>query len=52
MAENLQRYNKMENVLQRINEKYISLSDAEVKTNNEILNQVSVIKRTKICFIC
>lgn len=43
MSEELKKYNRMENVLQEINLKYISLSDEEVKVNNEILGQVSNI---------
>lgn len=41
MTDNSKKINKMENVLQRINLTYISLSDDEVRRNNEVLKQVS-----------
>lgn len=47
MADNKKKYNKMENILQRINLHYISLSDREVKTNNEVLKQVSNLLRNR-----
>lgn len=35
------KYNQMENVLNKINQKYISLPENEKKRNNKILEQVS-----------
>lgn len=42
MAEDVTRYNRMENVLSEINRDFIALSDEEVARNNEILNPVSM----------
>ncbi|KAJ8982166.1 hypothetical protein NQ317_013951 [Molorchus minor] len=40
MDDNSKRYDNLENTLQRIHEKYISLSDKEMKRNNVILKKV------------
>lgn len=43
VSDERKKYNKMENILQSINQKHISLSEDEIKTNNQILEQVSAL---------
>lgn len=45
------KYNQMENVLNKINQRYISLPTDETKRNNKILGEVSQIDSFVLTFL-